>query len=79
MLDNVHLDVAVRQQQVDDDVDRKALHVVQPLLDAAQLGSQLHAGVQLSSLSDLVQNGLAEILAGEKGERSQGRLGSRRC
>ncbi|TNN59205.1 hypothetical protein EYF80_030578 [Liparis tanakae] len=41
--EQVYLDVPVGQQQVDDDVDRKALHVVQPLLDAVQLGGQLHA------------------------------------
>lgn len=57
-----YLDVPVRQQQVDDDVDWKALHVVQPLLDPAQLGSQLHAGVELPGFSDLVQDRLAEIL-----------------
>ncbi len=59
----MYLDVPVCQQQVDDDVDWKALHVVQPLLDAAQLGSQLHASVQLPSLTDLIQNRLTEILA----------------
>lgn len=59
----MYLDVPVCQQQVDDDVNGKALHVVQPLLDAAQLGSQLQASVQLPSLTDLVQNRLTEILA----------------
>lgn len=59
----MYLDVPVGEQQVDDDVDWEALHVVQPLLDAAQLGSQLHASVQLPSFADLVQNRLAKILA----------------
>lgn len=61
--ERVYLDVPVGEQQVDDDVDREALHVVQPLLDAAQLSSQLHASVQLPSFTDLVQNCLAKILA----------------
>lgn len=59
----MYLDVPVGEQQVDDDVDREALHVVQPLLDAAQLSSQLHASVQLPSFTDLIQNRLAKILA----------------
>lgn len=59
----MHLNVPVRQQQVDHNVDRQTLHVVQPLLDAAQLGRQLHAGVQLPSLPDLVQDRLSEVLA----------------
>lgn len=62
-MEHGYLDVPVCQQQVDDDVDRKALHVVQSLLDPVQFGGQLHAGVQLPSLTDLIQNRLAEILA----------------
>lgn len=62
----LYLDISVRQQQVDDDVNRKALHVVQTLLDSVQLGSQLHAGVKFSSFPDLVQNGFMEILAAER-------------
>jgi len=58
----LYLDVPVRQKQVDDDIDWKALHVVQPLLDSAQLGSQLRAGVKLPSFADLIQNRLTEIL-----------------
>lgn len=58
----VYLDVSVGEQQVDDDVDWQALHVVQPLLDAAQLGSQLHARVELPGFPDLVQDGLPEVL-----------------
>lgn len=61
--EQVYLDVPVCEQQVDDDVDWEALHVVQSLLDAAQLSSQLHASVQLPSLTDLVQDRLSEILA----------------
>lgn len=61
--EQMYLDVSVRQQQVDDDIHRKALHVVQPLLNSAQFRRQLHAGVELPSFTDLVQNGLAEILA----------------
>lgn len=63
-----YLDVPVRQQQVDDDVHRQALHVVQPLLDAAQLGGQLGARVQLPGLPDLVQNHLPEVLAVNGGQ-----------
>lgn len=59
----MYLDVPVCKQQVDDDVDGKALHVVKPLLDAAQLSGQLHASVQLPSFTDLVQNRLSKILA----------------
>lgn len=62
----LYLDVPVREQQVDDDVDWEALHVVQTLLDSTQLGCQLHASVQLSSFSYLVQDGLPEILAGRQ-------------
>lgn len=67
--EHVYLDVPVGEQQVDDDVDREALHVVQPLLDAAQLSSQLHASVQLPSFTDLVQNRLAKILAARQETR----------
>lgn len=58
----VYLDVSVGEQQVDDDVDWETLHVVQPLLDAAQLGRQLHASVELSGFADLVQDRLSEVL-----------------
>lgn len=68
-----YLDVPVGQQQVDDDVDREALHVVQPLLDAAQLGGQLHACVELPGFADLVQNRLPEVLAA-KGKTADGVL-----
>lgn len=61
--EQVYLDVPVCEQQVDDDVDWEALHVVQSLLDAAQLSSQLHASVQLPNLTDLVQDRLSKILA----------------
>lgn len=68
----MYLDVPVRQQQVDDDVDREALHVVQPLLDSAQLGGQLRASVQLASFSDFAQNRLTEILAeGQKAKQKR--------
>lgn len=61
--ERVYLNVPVCQQQVDDNVHWKALHIVQPLLDAAQLSGQLHSSVQLPSLTDLIQNRLTEILA----------------
>lgn len=60
---NVYLNVPICQQQVDDDVDWEALHVVQTLLDATQLGRQLQAGVQLPSLADLIQDCLPKVLA----------------
>lgn len=59
---HVYLDVSVGQQQVDDDVHWEALHVVQSLLDAAQLGGQLHARVELTGFADLVQDCLPEVL-----------------
>ncbi len=70
----MYLDVSVRQQQVDDDVDWKALHVVQTLLDAAQLGRQLRAGVQLPSLTDLIQDRLTEILTVTEENTPEGKV-----
>lgn len=58
-----HLDVPVGQQQVDDDVGREQLHAVQPLLDATQLVAQPLAAETLARLSDLVPDGLPEVLA----------------
>lgn len=60
----MYLDVPVRKQQIDDDINWKALHVVQPLLDSAQLCSQFQASVKLPGSTDLIQNRLTEILAG---------------
>lgn len=69
----VYLNVSVGQQQVDDDVDWEALHVVQSLLDAAQLGGQFHARVELPSFADLVQDCLPEVLTA-KGQDGKGSL-----
>lgn len=73
-----HLDIAIGQQQIHDDVRAQQLYTVQPPLQASQLLPQLLPTEPLPSLPDILTNGLSEIAAdvqdhwwGEKRERGE--------
>lgn len=69
-----HLYIAVRQQQIHDDIRAQQLYAVQPPLQASQLLPQLLPTEPLPSLPDILPNGLPEIAADAQG---QGREGER--
>lgn len=60
---HTHLDVPVGQQQIHDYVGGEQLHAVQSFLDAAQLLAERSAAEALPRRTDLVPDGLLEVLA----------------
>lgn len=61
-----HLNVPVRQQQVDDDIGGEQLHAVQAFLDASQFLTQVLPAETLPGHSDLLPDGLPEVLTTAK-------------